>query len=248
MPTIFILICYGLCLWVGALKPQIAPATIPGLSYWQARRWVINGVSGAIAIGLSHLFWGAFSIHFNLWPIEKEPFLGTWPLWLQFITLLLLYDACLYIWHRLNHEVPFLWRFHRYHHIDSELDTSTALRFHWVEMLASGIWRIPLLYVMNPTVHQWVWVAAIATIAAGFHHGRAWLPSVVERYMQWVFVTPYWHHIHHHPQREYHDGHYSVVFSIWDRLGRTTRTPQNIKIGLQGFAQKATIRWKYFFW
>ncbi|MCX8515728.1 MAG: sterol desaturase family protein, partial [Alphaproteobacteria bacterium] len=58
---------------------------------------------------------------------------------------LLIYDFYIYWWHRLNHALPVLWRFHRVHHLDENLDATTAVRFHAGEVLLSSLWRAPLI-------------------------------------------------------------------------------------------------------
>src|SRR5256885_764185 len=71
------------------------------------------------------------------------------PVWARAIGAIVLLDAWTYLWHRLNHRVPFLWRFHRMHHSDPTMDVTTANRFHSGEILFSSVLRIPLIPLLG---------------------------------------------------------------------------------------------------
>jgi sterol desaturase/sphingolipid hydroxylase (fatty acid hydroxylase superfamily) len=150
---------------------------------------------------------------------------------------LLLLDVLIYAWHRANHEVRFLWRFHSVHHLDRFLDTTSALRFHFGEVLLSALARagvIVLLAIPLPSVLSF---ETLVLVAAMFHHSNLRLPSCVERALSLVVVTPSIHWVHHHRCRADTDANYCTVISLWDRLFRsrsgTARRPDMV-IGVEG--------------
>lgn len=158
--------------------------------------------------------------------------------WLRGALTILLMDYVLYLWHWLNHQVPFLWRFHNVHHTDLDLGVSTAVRFHFGEMLLSGIFRVAgvLLIGAGPIAVLIYEVAFEASVA--FHHSNWRLPFWLERPLSWVIVTPRMHGIHHSVVERETNSNYSNMFNIWDRLHRTLRlnVPQDeVTIGVPAY-------------
>ncbi len=150
---------------------------------------------------------------------------------------LLILDGLIYWWHRANHVVPFLWRFHEIHHLDRFLDTTTALRFHFGEVLLSALARALVVVALAfPLVSVVVFEIAVL-LAALFHHSNLRLPPALERPLSWLVVTPAIHWVHHHRVRADTDSNYSTVLSLWDRLfgsrSPTTRAP-DMDIGVEG--------------
>lgn len=160
--------------------------------------------------------------------------------WGVLIDILLL-DLWIYWWHRLNHEVPFLWRFHEVHHLDRFLDTTSAVRFHWGEIILSALVRSIAIILLG--IHQTsILVFGIVVIAASiFHHANIGLPYRIDRVLSAVIVTPSIHWVHHHRKRGDTDSNYAAIFSWWDRLfgsrSATTRT-RDMAIGTQGLEEK----------
>lgn len=141
----------------------------------------------------------------------------------EWLLSFLLLDLTFYWWHRANHELPFLWRFHNVHHIDPDLDVSTAFRFHFGEVAFSTVFRavqIGLLGVSAPVFAAYELVFQANTL---IHHSNVRWPLGVERLVNLVLVTPRMHGIHHSQAREETNSNYSVVFAWWDRLHRTRR-------------------------
>jgi sterol desaturase/sphingolipid hydroxylase (fatty acid hydroxylase superfamily) len=147
-------------------------------------------------------------------------------------------DLTFYWWHRANHRIPLLWRFHNVHHFDPDLDLSTAFRFHFVELAFSAGFRI--LQVGLIGISAWTYVVYEVIFQAGtlFHHSNIRLPIHIERMLVAVFVTPRMHGIHHSQVPMETNSNYSTVFSFWDRLHRTLglNIPQSsIQIGVPGY-------------
>jgi sterol desaturase/sphingolipid hydroxylase (fatty acid hydroxylase superfamily) len=155
---------------------------------------------------------------------------------LQFLGM----DLLFYYWHRLNHRVPFLWRFHDVHHIDPDLDVTTAFRFHFGEIALSGAFRTVQVLVVAPPAPLYAVYEIVFQTATLFHHSNLRLPIAFERALNRVVVTPRMHGIHHSQVRRETDSNYGVVFTWWDRLHRTItlHVPQAlVTIGVPGYSR-----------
>ena len=160
------------------------------------------------------------------------------PNWSKPLVAILLLDYTLYIWHRLTHRVPLLWRFHRVHHIDREMDASTALRFHFGEITLSVLFRAAQMRLIGPSPDMYASWQTFLILCILFHHSNIRLPLSWERRLAMVLVTPRLHAIHHSVEPEEVNSNWSSGLTIWDWLHGTlrTKTPQqSIVIGVQGF-------------
>ncbi len=145
------------------------------------------------------------------------------PRWLETVLAVLLLDYTLYVWHVLTHRVPFLWRFHVVHHIDLDLDASTALRFHFGELVVSVIWRAAQVVVIGVSPFAFTAWQAFLFPSILFHHSNVELPFELERKLQNFVVTPRMHGIHHSIRRGETDSNWSSGFTIWDFLHKTLK-------------------------
>lgn len=143
-------------------------------------------------------------------------------------------DYAYYWWHIATHKVPFLWRFHRVHHIDPGMDMTTALRFHAVDMLVSLPFRVAqvVLSGADPTIltaHRRFFDASVL-----FHHSNLRLPGQWDERLSLVFTTPKMHGVHHSKVPKEMDSNWTSGLSLWDRLhGTLRRKPQDsIDIGV----------------
>jgi sterol desaturase/sphingolipid hydroxylase (fatty acid hydroxylase superfamily) len=152
----------------------------------------------------------------------------------------LLMDLTYYYWHRATHVFPFLWRFHNAHHIDRDLDVSTAFRFHFIEILLSTGFRVIQVAIIGISAPVYLLYEAAFQANTLFHHSNVKLPLELERWLNLVLVTPRMHGIHHSQVQEETNSNYSSVFPWWDRLHRTLRlnVPQSeIVIGVPAYNQ-----------
>ena len=143
------------------------------------------------------------------------------PAWASALLGFILLDYTLWIWHLLNHSVPVLWRFHAAHHLDLDLDASTALRFHPGELLLSVPFRalqVAIIGVDVPILLTW---EAALLVATEFHHSNLCLPLRFERLLRAVFVTPRMHGIHHSIVPAEVNSNFGTLLTAWDRLHRT---------------------------
>lgn len=134
-----------------------------------------------------------------------------------------LLDYTLWHWHRWNHLVPFLWRFHAVHHADRDLDVSTGARFHWGEMtLSVGYRALQVVVIGADSLTLAVWQALLIPSVL-FHHSNVRLPPAAERALVPFVVTPRMHEIHHSDVRDEANSNWASLFTVWDRLHRTLR-------------------------
>lgn len=148
---------------------------------------------------------------------------------------ILLLDSWTYLWHRLNHVIPFLWRFHRLHHSDREMNVTTANRFHVGEVILSSVLRLPLLAVLGVQLEQLALYEVMLFAVVQFHHANIGLPEWLDRALRWIIVTPHLHKVHHSVIRVEADSNFSALFSWWDRVFRTFRLspqPRQIVFGV----------------
>lgn len=156
----------------------------------------------------------------------------------------LLLDYTLWWWHFANHKMPFFWRFHLVHHTDRDLDTSTALRFHFGEMSLSVAFRllqVRLLGVDRSAMSIW---QTLLFFSIFFHHSNLRLPAEVERRLVRIIVTPRMHGIHHSDYLDETDSNWASLLTWWDMLHGTMRldVPQAaIEIGVPAYQREEDV-------
>ena len=157
---------------------------------------------------------------------------------------LVLLDLLIYWWHRWNHEIPFLWRFHEVHHLDRTLDTTTALRFHFGEVTLSALARAAVVVVLAFPIASVLAFEASILLAALFHHSNLRLPTAFEQALARLIITPSLHWVHHHARRVDTDSNYGTVLSSWDRLFATrSATPRRpgMPIGVEDQVERPLL-------
>lgn len=160
--------------------------------------------------------------------------------WQQVVLAILLLDFSIYIWHLLTHMVPILWRFHRVHHSDMNMDVSTANRFHVGEFLVSGLVRLVVIYTFGIPIFAYILFEILVNLSIQFHHSSIRLPVAFERFWLLLFVPPLLHRIHHSVKIAERDSNYGVLLSLWDRLLGTLRDDvgqEGIVIGIGSHRQ-----------
>ena len=192
------------------------------------KRWLTNAgmtISVFLFVSLLPISFAMVSI----WTVENGvglmnnlPFVL--PVTLVVLLTLLLRSLIVYLTHRLNHCVPLFWRFHRVHHMDTELDVSSAVRFHPLEMVISLSIGLPLFLLLG--LNPWVLLLyeIVDTVIVLFSHSNLKLNVSVNRVLRYFIVTPDLHKVHHSSFQPETDSNYSAVFPIWDLLFGTFRT------------------------
>jgi sterol desaturase/sphingolipid hydroxylase (fatty acid hydroxylase superfamily) len=209
------------------------------------RRWAVNlGLTALNTLVLSALFGTAILATAQHVTVQRLGALNAHdlPYGLKVLLAVVFMDFMLYVWHLLNHEVPLMWRFHRVHHTDLNMDVSTATRFHIGELCLSAIIKIGLIYLIGADPLSVIIFESSLVLSAQFQHSSLKVPIWLERAWWVLFVPPSMHRIHHSVKIKERDSNYGTIFSLWDRLMGTLIQDVDqagIKIGVGGhFDQK----------
>ena len=191
----------------------------------------VKFVFGAAAVGAAKYAMD------NNWGILNQL---NWPVGLESFLAVIVLDLAIYIQHVAVHKIPLLWRFHIVHHTDLDLDVSSGLRFHPIEILGSMFYKILLIFILGPTPKAVMVFEAILNSMALFTHSNARLPENLDLILRKLLVTPDMHRIHHSTNPEETNSNYGFNLSIWDRISGTflqnAQQPQpEIVLGISSF-------------
>jgi sterol desaturase/sphingolipid hydroxylase (fatty acid hydroxylase superfamily) len=205
-----------------------------------------NLVAGAVnAAALALLFGGAFAAQ-DAWASGRGIGLLralSWPVWAETAAALVVFDLWMYLWHRANHRLPFLWRFHRMHHSDTELDATTAVRFHTGEILLSACARLLVVPALGMELWQLVLYETLLLPVIVLHHSNVRLWRPVDHWLLALIVTPAMHRVHHSRLRPETDSNYGSILPWWDLLLRTFRLRQDARTVPLGLEEFDSPRW-----
>ena len=210
----------------------------PGERLLHGTKNLALGILNALLIGLIFvaLWWTTAE-----WAQARQFGLLNWlrmPSWTRLAAAFLLFDAWMYFWHRMNHRIPFLWRFHRMHHSDPRMDVTTASRFHLGEIFFSSVLRIPVIALLGLQLWELALYEAAMFSVVQMHHANIAMPPWLDRSLRTLIVTPFMHKVHHSRWQPETDSNYSSLFSFWDRLFRSFRLredPHTLEFGLDEF-------------
>ena len=207
------------------------------------RRWPSNLGLVALSSVLLRLVAPAGAVGVAVWAegrgIGLFPALGL-PGWMAGAASVVLLDLLVYLQHRVFHAVPLLWRLHRVHHADPELDASSGLRFHPVEILLSlGIKAVAVVALGAPPEAVLVFEVLLNATSL-FNHANLALPAWLDRPLRLVLVTPDMHRVHHSEVRAEMDSDFGFCLSCWDRgfgtyVAEPARGQLGMVIGVQGY-------------
>ena len=166
---------------------------------------------------------------------------GPLPAWLAIPTSIVLLDLAIYLQHVLFHALPTLWRLHRVHHTDLELDATTGVRFHPLEILLSAGIRVAVVAILGAPVVGVIAFEILLNAGSLFSHANVRLPEAADRFLRMVIVTPDMHRVHHSADGEEREGNFGFTLSWWDRLFGTYHAQprgghEGMILGVAGFA------------
>ena len=213
----------------------------------KGRRWatnlVIAGIDGFVVRAMAWLavplagtaaaaYAGANGFGFFNWL--------DWPQWVEVALAVAALDFAIWLQHVVTHKVPLLWRLHQVHHADVDIDVTTAVRFHPIEIGLSVLWKIVCVSILGPSVLAVVLFEIILNASAMFSHANIALPAMLDRVLRLAIVTPDMHRVHHSVLRREHNSNFGFNLSVWDKLfGTYTVKPENnhdvMKIGLAAY-------------
>ena len=145
----------------------------------------------------------------------------TWPGWVEALLAFVLLDLAIYGQHWLVHRVPMLWRFHRMHHADRDMDVTTGARFHPVEIVFSLGLKFLVVAGLGAPPAAVLWFEVALNGTSLFNHANLRLPPWLDAALRFVVVTPDMHRVHHSALRREHDRNFGFNLPCWDRLFRT---------------------------
>jgi len=216
------MICFGGVLLIMAVFEVVAPRR--DLVLEKPKRWFTNLALVAVdtlalrllfpilAVGVAEIAtargWGLLS-------------LTGWPAWLEILLAVVALDLAIYGQHVASHKIPILWRVHKVHHADRDIDVTTGLRFHPVEICLSMLYKFVIVIVLGAPAFAVFLFEVLLNGTAMFNHSNVKLSGALDRLVRLLIVTPDMHRVHHSVIQSEHDTNYGFNLSIWDRLFRT---------------------------
>ena len=194
----------------------------------------------------------AVIINFSLLPLIRYSTDTSWGLFnavdldwgLELAATVILIDVLTYVMHVLFHRIPILWRFHRMHHSDTEMDVTSGSRFHIGEHAISISVRCELYALFAMKLENVVLYEAVFLANVLFHHANVSVGEQLDRIYRVFLTSPNMHKVHHSDLKIETDSNYTSLFSLWDRLFgtfRIVRNPKDIKYGIKGLENQQTI-------
>ena len=157
------------------------------------------------------------------------------PPWIHIAGAILLLDFWTYWWHRFNHILPFLWRFHKIHHSGPFMDVTTANRFHLGEIVISSLLRLPVLFLIGATLGELVVYETLLFANVQIHHANIGLSARADKFLRIFVTSPDMHKVHHSRWLPETNSNYTSLLSVWDRLFKSfilRADPHEISFGL----------------
>ncbi|MFO1060066.1 MAG: sterol desaturase family protein [Dongiaceae bacterium] len=169
------------------------------------------------------------------------------PGWAALLLTVVLLDLAIYLQHRVFHAAPLLWRLHRMHHADLDLDVTSGVRFHPVELLLSMLIKLALVAALGAPAAGVLLFEVILNASSMFNHANLRLPAPLDAALRTLLVTPDMHRVHHSVLRAETDSNFGFCLSGWDRLLGTYRAAPEagqlgMTIGLPQFREPAELR------
>lgn len=213
------------------------------LSESKLRRWFVN--LGIIIFNMVFVRFtlGAFAFSVAIFTQEKGWGLFNYvevELWISAAVSIIVLDFAVYLQHIIVHAVPIFWRLHRVHHSDLDLDVSSGLRFHPLEILLSLFYKSMIVIILGAPPVAILIFEIILNASSQFNHGNVNIPRSIDRFLRTIIVTPDMHRIHHSTVVDETNSNFGFSVSWWDRLcGTYKQSPSlgqlEMNIGLQEF-------------
>lgn len=170
------------------------------------------------------------------------------PLWMAMLVSIMFLDFAIYLQHVMFHAVPLLWRLHRVHHADLDIDVTTGTRFHPIEIVLSMLIKAVVILVLGPPVVAVVIFEVLLNATSMFNHGNVRMPPALDRVLRLLLVTPDMHRVHHSIEEDESNSNFTFNLSVWDRLFGTYRDQpraghEDMTIGISTFREANRCVW-----
>ncbi len=241
--VVFIVVISAMAVW--ELLACRRPLTLP-----RTGRWLGNLSLVALDTLLVRLLLPAGAVGASVWAADHGfGLLHVWQLpdAVTIVMAVVLLDLAIYLQHVMFHAVPVLWRLHMVHHADRDLDVSSGLRFHPLEILLSMLIKMGLVALLGAPLMAVIIFEIVLNGMAMFNHANVRLPLPLDRLLRLLVVTPDMHRVHHSVEVRETNSNFGFNLSIWDRLFGTYRARPaaghaDMCIGLMQFQQAPTWR------
>jgi sterol desaturase/sphingolipid hydroxylase (fatty acid hydroxylase superfamily) len=207
-----------------ALAETLAPRRT--LSVARGFRWLNNIALIMVGTGLLRVVFPFLAVAFagmaqaNGWGLFNQV---AAPYWVAVLASFVALDFAIYLQHRLFHAVPLFWRLHMVHHADPDIDASTGVRFHPIEIVLSMLIKFAAIALLGAPALAVMLFEIVLNATSVFSHANWRLSLGLDRALRTVLVTPDMHRVHHSVIRRETDSNFGFNFSFWDRLCGTYR-------------------------
>jgi sterol desaturase/sphingolipid hydroxylase (fatty acid hydroxylase superfamily) len=200
---------------------------------------IVRGIFPVIAVGLAANQTTMGILNQVPLPFALKVFIG-----------ILAFDLIIFLQHVSFHSVPILWRLHMMHHADLDVDVTTGLRFHPIEVVLSMGIKIVAVVMIGPPVLSVILFEILLNGTSMFNHGNIRMPAGVDRMLRLIVVTPDMHRVHHSVIIKETNSNFGFNFPWWDRFFGTYRAQpaadhKDMTIGLSQFRdqKRLTLPW-----
>ena len=199
-----------------------------------AARLLVPTAAVGVALIAAERGWGLFAL------------LGL-PVWAAIPLGVIVFDLVIYTQHVVFHHVPVLWRLHRMHHADLDIDVTTGVRFHPLEILLSLAIKMAAVAALGVPAIAVLIFEVLLNATSMFNHSNVALPPRLDRVARWIVVTPQMHQVHHSIERAETDSNFGFNLPWWDRLfgtyrGKPAAGEQAMTVGLPVFRDVAELK------
>ena len=188
-----------------------------------AALFLINGLLMRFIVPLSLVSVASWSLesHFGIFNYLELP------AFLSVVLCVVLLDLSIYGQHVATHHFPLLWRMHKVHHADTNMDVTTAIRFHPLELVLSLFYKSLIIVCLGAPIEAVIVFEMLLFIGPAFNHSNIQLPARVDSLLRWVIATPDTHRAHHSTIIAEQNTNYGFFLIWWDKLFATyTHVPQ----------------------
>ncbi|MEM7216287.1 MAG: sterol desaturase family protein [Pseudomonadota bacterium] len=220
-PQIRLGVFIGLFVLLAALE-FLAPRR--ELEHVKSKRWLTNWAIVFIDSAVLRLIFTGAAVGAAIWAEENGYGLFNLietPVWFAIVMSFIILDFAIWFSHLASHKVPLLWAVHRMHHSDVDIDVTTAIRFHPIEIVLSMLWKILIVTLLGAPALAVLIFEIVLNGAAMFNHSNMKIPRSVDRFLRLLIVTPDMHRVHHSIIHNETDSNYGFNLAVWDHLFRT---------------------------